>query len=56
MGYVRFDWPMPDDDWLGKTVLLQDQEGNLHESTVDLLPFIDKEKQLPRATWDGGGQ
>ncbi|MYE74348.1 MAG: aminomethyl transferase family protein [Acidimicrobiia bacterium] len=55
-GYVRFDRPLADDDWLGKTVLLQDQEGSLHESNVDLLPFIDKEKQLPRAAWNGGGQ
>lgn len=56
VGYVRFDRPLADDDWLGKTVLLQDQEGALHEATVDLLPFIDREKQLPRAAWGGGGQ
>ena len=56
VGYVRFDRPLADDDWLGKTVLLQDQEGVLHEATVDLLPFIDKEKQLPRAAWGEGGE
>lgn len=56
VGYVRFDQPLTDDDWLGKTVLLQDQEVILHEATADLLPFIDKEKQLPRAAWGEGNQ
>lgn len=56
VGYVRFDRPLGDEDWLGKTVLLQGQEGTQHEATVDLLPFIDKEKQLPRAAWGGGSQ
>lgn len=56
VGYVRFDQPLADDDWLGKTVLLQDQEETQHEAIVELLPFVDKEKQLPRAVWSGGGQ
>lgn len=53
VGYVRFDRPLPGDDWLGKTVVLHDREGTLHDATVDLLPFVDKEKQLPRALWNG---
>ena len=53
VGYVRFDRPLPGDDWFGKTVLLHDRDGNSHEATVDTLPFVDKEKQLPRATWGG---
>lgn len=53
IGYVRFERPLPDDDWRGKTVLLEDQDGEPHEATVDLLPFVDKEKQLPRALWKG---
>ena len=53
VGYVRFDRPLPGDDWLGKTVVMQDREGVAHEATVDLLPFVDKEKQLPRAAWKG---
>ena len=51
VGYVRFDRPPPGDDWLGKTVRLHDHDGTPHEATVDLLPFVDKEKQLPRAAW-----
>ncbi|MYH72229.1 MAG: aminomethyl transferase family protein, partial [Acidimicrobiia bacterium] len=51
VGYVRFDRPLAGGDWLGQTVFLHDQDGTPHESTVDLLPFIDKEKQLPRAVW-----
>ncbi len=53
VGYVRFDRPLPADDWFGKTVLLCDRDGSLHEATVDTLPFVDKEKQLPRAVWGG---
>ncbi len=49
VGYVRFERPLPGDDWLGKTVLLGDRDETLHEATVDTLPFVDKEKQLPRA-------
>ncbi len=51
VGYVRFDQPLPGDDWLGKTVMLQDHDGVAHEATVDTLPFIDKAKQLPRVPW-----
>lgn len=54
VGYVRFHRPLPDDDWYGKTVLLSDRDGSLHEATVDTLPFFDKEKRLPRAAWTGG--
>ena len=53
VGYVRFDRPLPGDEWTGKRVQLQDHDGDLHEATVELLPFIDKEKQLPRAVWNG---
>ena len=53
VGYVRFDGPLPDDDWLGETVLLGDRDGTLHDATVDTLPFVDKEKRLPRAVWTG---
>lgn len=53
VGYVRFDQPLPDSDWLGQKVFLHDHDGIPHEATVDLLPFIDKEKQLPRAPWNG---
>ena len=51
VGYVRFDQPLPGDDWLGKTVLLHDHDGTPHEATVDTLPFVDKQKQLPRVLW-----
>ena len=51
VGYVRFHRPLPGDDWLGKTVMLHDHHGTPHEATVDLLPFVDKQKQLPRAAW-----
>ena len=53
VGYVRFDRPLPDGDWLGKTVLLGDRDGTLHDATVDTLPFFDKEKRLPRAVRTG---
>ena len=49
VGYVRFDRPLPGDDWFGKNVFLHDHDGTPHEATVDTLPFVDKEKQLPRA-------
>ncbi len=55
VGYVRFDRPLPGGDWLGKTVMLLDHRGGLHPATVDTLPFVDKEKRLPRAEWRGGG-
>ena len=55
VGYVRFDRPLPGDDWLAKTVQLRDRDGTLHSATVDTLPFVDKEKQLPRAAWHGTG-
>ena len=53
VGYVRFDRPLPGDDWLAKTVLLHDHDGTPHEATVDTLPFVDKGKQLPRVVWTG---
>ena len=53
VGYVRFDRPLPGDDWLGKTVSLHDRDGTAHQATVDTLPFVDKEKRLPRAAWTG---
>ncbi len=56
VGYVRFDQPLPGDDWYGKTVFLHDQYGVSHEATVDNLPFFDKEKRLPRAPWTGGAR
>jgi len=54
VGYVRFDRPLPGGDWLGKTVSLIDHNGAPHPATVDALPFVDKEKRLPRAEWSGG--
>lgn len=56
VGYVRFDQPLPGDDWNKKTVLLQHRNGTGHEATVDTLPFFDKEKRLPRAPWKGTNQ
>ena len=53
VGYVRFDRPLPADDWLGKTVFLHDHDGAPHEATTDTLPFVDKDKQLPRIVWSG---
>ena len=53
VGYVRFDRPLPGDDWLGKTVILYNHDGTAHRARVDTLPFIDKEKRLPRAAWSG---
>ena len=53
VGYVRFDRPLPGDDWLGKTVLVHDHDATPHEATVDTLPFIDKDKRLPRTVWSG---
>ena len=54
VGYVRFDHPLPGGDWLGRTVSLLDHEGSPHPATVDTLPFVDKEKRLPRAQWSCG--
>ncbi|MDE0233288.1 MAG: aminomethyltransferase family protein [bacterium] len=54
IGYVRFDRPLPGDDWYPKTVFLHDQDGRSHKATLDTLPFFDKEKRLPRATWTAG--
>ncbi len=53
VGYVRFDRPLPGGDWLGKTVWLLDHKGTPNRATVDTLPFVDKEKRLPRAKWGG---
>ena len=55
IGYVRFDRRLSGDDWNGKTVFLHDRDGTPHEAAVDTLPFVDKEKQLPRAPWGGSG-
>ena len=53
IGYVRFDQRLPGGDWHGKTVWLHDRDATPHEATVDTLPFVDKQKQLPRAVWSG---
>ena len=53
VGYVRFDRPLPGGDWLGKAVSLIDRKGTPHPATVDTLPFVDKEKRLPRVEWSG---
>ncbi len=53
IGYVRFDDPLPGDGWNAKTVWLHDRAGTPHEAVVDTLPFVDKEKQLPRVPWSG---
>ncbi|WP_419862614.1 aminomethyltransferase family protein [Candidatus Poriferisodalis sp.] len=55
VGYVRFDQPLPGDDWLAKTVHLLDHGGTPHAATVDTLPFVDKGKRLPRVAWRGSG-
>ncbi len=55
IGYVRFDQSLAGDDWYAKTVWLHDRDGKPHEATVDTLPFVDKEKQLPRVAWSGPG-
>ncbi|WP_419932766.1 aminomethyltransferase family protein [Candidatus Poriferisodalis sp.] len=55
VGYVRFDQPPPGDGWLGTTVQLHDRDGTPHTATVDTLPFVDKEKRLPRSAWNGAG-
>lgn len=55
VGYVRFDRPLPGDGWEAQTVHLHDYDGTPHEATVDTLPFVDKEKQLPRVAWHGPG-
>ena len=51
IGYVRFEQRLPGDDWHGKTVTLHDRDGAPHEAAVDTLPFVDKQKQLPRVAW-----
>ena len=55
VGYVRFDEPLGGDDWFAKTVRVHDYGGTPHTATVDTLPFVDKEKQLPRVGWHGPG-
>ncbi len=55
VGYVRFDEPLGGDDWFAKSVSLHDYDGTPHTATVDTLPFVDKEKQLPRVSWHGPG-
>lgn len=54
IGYVRFDQPLSGHDWFGKTVYLDDHGGTPQEATVDTLPFVDKDKRLPRTVWGGG--
>ena len=50
IGYVRFEHPAPDGaDWLDKALQLHDLDGTAHRASLDTLPFIDKDKQLPRA-------
>ena len=53
VGHVRFDQSLPDDDWYAKTVSLVDHDGQLHDAIVGTLPFVDKEKRLPRAVRSG---
>lgn len=49
IGYVRFFEPAASgESWLGQMVMLQDSDGNLHESKVVSLPFFDAEKNIPR--------
>ena len=36
-----------------KRSTLHDRDGRPHKATVALLPFVDKEKRLPRAAWNG---
>ena len=53
VGYVRFHRPLPGGDRLGRTVRLVDRHATPHEATVDTLPFVDKQKRLPRAARSG---
>lgn len=45
IGYVRFDEP---DDWIGKTLSVTSEDGEVMECSVVALPFYDKEKKIPR--------
>ncbi len=51
VGYVRFDQPLPGEDWGDKTVELVDHDGRSHTGIVDVLPFVDRAKQIPRTPW-----
>ncbi len=53
VGYVRFDKPYRVGGWSGRRVTLLDGEGSEYEATVVSLPFIDREKRLPRLPWRG---
>ena len=52
IGYGRFDLPSAG-GWNGRSVSVIDDDGNPHEATVDTLPFVDKEKRIPRTPWNG---
>jgi aminomethyltransferase len=45
IGYVRFADPS---DWIGTSVLVQANNGDLLPCTVEPLPFYDAEKRIPR--------
>ena len=49
IGYVRFFEPTAEgESWLGQTVMLQDETGEMHACEVVDLPFFDAEKKIPR--------
>ncbi len=44
-GYVRFKEP---GGWLGATVSVSDDDGQMHDAEVVALPFYDPEKKISR--------
>lgn len=45
IGYVRFNQA---DDWVGKSLLMRTQQGQLASCEIVALPFYDAEKRIPR--------
>ena len=45
IGYVRFFEP---GDWEGSEVTLRTNDGSMHCANINLLPFYDAEKRIPR--------
>ncbi|MEM7801313.1 MAG: aminomethyltransferase family protein, partial [Chloroflexota bacterium] len=49
IGYVRFDAQAPaDESWLGRSLQLEDHQGDEHACQVVPLPFYDKKKHIPK--------
>jgi aminomethyltransferase len=45
VGYVRFDAP---GEWVGRTLSLRMQMGEIHSCEIVKLPFYDPEKRIAR--------